>query len=67
MASAFHCEEANGAITPPRFTKLNYRGLSRRRGPMTTLINIGVVYAALSVSLSIILVIGGWRANGSPQ
>ena len=34
---------------------------------MTTLINIALVYAALSVSLSIILVIGGWRANGSPQ
>jgi hypothetical protein len=34
---------------------------------MTTLIYIGVVYAAFSVSLSIILVIGGWRANGSPQ
>jgi hypothetical protein len=34
---------------------------------MTTIINIGVVYAALSVSLSIIVVIGGWRANGSPQ
>ena len=42
-------------------------GKGRRRGPMTTLIIIGVVYAALSVSLSIILVIGGWRANGSPQ
>ena len=34
---------------------------------MTTLINIGVVYAALSVSLSFILVIGGWRANDSRQ
>jgi hypothetical protein len=34
---------------------------------MTTLIYIGVVYAALCASLSIILVIGGWRANGSPQ
>ena len=34
---------------------------------MTTLIYIGVVYAALSASLGIILVIGGWRANGSPQ
>jgi hypothetical protein len=32
---------------------------------MTTLISIGVVYAALSVGLSIILVIGGWRVNGS--
>jgi hypothetical protein len=37
------------------------------RGPMTTLIYIGGVYAALSASLSIILVIGAWRANGSPQ
>jgi len=34
---------------------------------MTTLINIVVVYAALSAGLSIILVIGGWRANGSRQ
>jgi hypothetical protein len=30
---------------------------------MTTLTTIGVVYAALSASLAIILVIGGWRAN----
>jgi len=34
---------------------------------MTTLIHICAVYAVLSASLSIILVIGGWRANGSPQ
>ena len=33
---------------------------------MTTLMTVGVVYAALSASLSIVLVIGGWRANGSP-
>jgi hypothetical protein len=32
---------------------------------MTTLMTIALVYAALSASLSIILVIGGWRANGS--
>ena len=32
---------------------------------MTTLINIVAAYAVLSASVSIILVIGGWRANDS--
>ena len=34
---------------------------------MTTLTTIVAVYAALSASLSIILVIGGWRANDSTE
>jgi hypothetical protein len=34
---------------------------------MTTLMTIAAVYAALCASVSILLVIGGWRANASRE